>query len=276
MDYKSLESERQLVYAKYKKNMLIGWLTVIFLIGFIFFAKAASMKRKFLKNYKQKLVGDLLEESYPGSIFSPNSGIPYQKIKETGMYLERADRYHTEDYITGTYKGVKFHVADVRMSERHVTHDSQGHTHVQYVQFFKGRWYVFDYEKDLNQTIKIKEARFLKSMNTKGLEKIEVESIAFSKKFKMYTSDPQTVFYIMTPVIIEKFMEIERMHKGNICFAFINGELHIGVNDNKDYLEPKINKPVTKQVVNEIKGQIDIIGAVINEFKLDTAKFKNK
>lgn len=276
MNYQELDSKRLKVYSAYKRDMIIGVLLCIVIIGIFFIIKAQMEKNNFLKEFKKSFVNELLNDLYPGSEYNPSLGIPIGTIMSVGM-VKSPDRYHTEDLMVGNYKDVKFSVADCHLEERHETRDANGHHHTEYETYFKGRWFIFEYEKNFNQIIKVKEKQvFDGGMNKRGLVKCEVESIDFCDKFNVYASDEQHLFVVLTPVMIDAMLRLEKMYKGRIMFAFINNQLHIGINDNKDYLEPKISQPITEEMVKKFSSQIDIIGAIINEFELSTYKFKNE
>ena len=84
---------------------------------------------------------------------------------------------------------------------------------------------VFDFKREFNQVVKVLETRGL-GANVRGLEKIDTESINFNEKFDTYTSDSLTAFYVLTPQIQEKLLELETKFKGSIFFAFMNGKFY--------------------------------------------------
>jgi hypothetical protein len=65
------------------------------------------------------------------------------------------------------------------------------------------------------------------------------------------------------------------MHQGSIHYALIQNELHVGVNDNKDYMELSIAKPINSDTIQSVLSDLDLIKAIINELKLDSQKFRN-
>ncbi len=238
----------------------------------IFFGKAGATIAKVKKELKQSLVTTLLEEEFEGVRYDMNGKIPISRINGTKT-VKSPDRYYGEDYMTGIYKGVKFEVSDVDLKERHVHRDSKGHTHVTYETYFKGRWYIYKFPKDFHKELKILEAR-APFFSNQGLVKVETESIAFNKKFSVYATDLTYGFYHITPSMIEKLMQMEKMHRGSILYCFQNDELHIGVNDRRNYMEISYRTPITKETLGDLLDQIELIPATINEFRLSSSKFK--
>lgn len=249
---------------------------IVGIVGIIMNTIKKSKDKKFADTLREKIINAVINESFGDDAkYHKNQYVNSNLVNSTKLY-QMPDRVEGEDLITGTYKGVKFYVSDYKMQEENTYVDNEGHRHTSYETYFKGRWYVFDYERDFGQTLKIVECKNGKPrIDTRGLEEIEVESIAFCNKFAVYTTSKQFAFIILKPQFQEKILELEAMNKGNISLAYINGMLHIAVNDYKDYLEINIKKPITNKSIEPIVGQINIIGAIINELKLDSSTFKS-
>ena len=75
--------------------------------------------------------------------------------------------------------------------------------------------------------------------------------------------------------MIEKLLKFEQMHRGSILYCFRDNELHIGVNDRRDYMEVSYRTPITKETIGGLLDQIELLPAVINEFRLSSSKFQN-
>jgi hypothetical protein len=74
--------------------------------------------------------------------------------------------------------------------------------------------------------------------------------------------------------MIEKLLELEKLHRGSILYYFVKDELHIGVNDRKDYMEISLKKPINEESIKAFMTDIELIPAIINELRLDSSKFK--
>ena len=112
-----------------------------------------------------------------------------------------------------------------------------------------------EFPKKLKGTIKVGESY---PTNRRGLEKFETESIMFNKKFRSFTSDKQFAFYMLNPLIIENLLKLEEKRRINILLLFQN-QLHIGVNDRKDYIEMKISTQLMKVQLKISNKDFDII-----------------
>ncbi len=238
----------------------------------VFFGKAAKFYSNYRNLIKNELITSLLKEELDDVIYEPKSYIPISRITQTGM-VKRPDRYTAEDYIKGSYKGVGFEVCDINFKERVETRDSKGNRIITYQTYFMGRWYVYTFERNFKEELKIAEGRGY-GMQKKNLVKIDTESMEFNKKFAIYASTQEYGFYHITSSMIEKLLELEKLHRGSILYYFNDNELHIGVNDRKNYMELSMKTPINQESLKPFMSDIELIPAIINELRLDSSKFK--
>ncbi|MBE0700932.1 MAG: DUF3137 domain-containing protein [Acholeplasmataceae bacterium] len=255
-------------------QLLFILVAIFLIIAIVFFGKASIHVSTFRTMIKSELIMTLLKEQFDDVHYDQHQYITQQRIHQTAM-VKNPDRYKGEDFISGVYKKVKFEVSDVEMKERVETRDSKGNTTVSYQTYFKGRWYIFKFARTFKDILKIAEGRGYQ-MNTRGLVKIDTESIEFNKKFAIFASTQEYGFYHITSTMIEKLLELEKLHKGSILYCFMNNELHIGVNDRKDYMELSLKTPINKEALTYFIGDIDLIPAIINELRLDSSKFNQE
>jgi len=256
-------------------QMFIGLIpaVIIGVVGFVFMGKAYSQMQAFRNIVKKDIILTLLKEQFDDVYYDPQGSIPISVINETRM-VKRPDRFHGEDYIRGSYHGVNFELSDVDLKERVETRDSKGNVHVSYQTYFKGRWYIYQFPRKFNDALKIIEGRWT-GADTRNMVKLETESIEFNKKFSIYATTQEYGFYHITSSMIEKLLELEKLHRGSILYYYVGDKLHIGVNDRKDYMELSIKTPLNPDSLKAFMSDIELIPAIINELRLDSSKFKN-
>lgn len=251
--------------------MLYPLLVLVCIVGGVYIGIGSSMKTKLSNEFKSKFVVELVKEMYPDSVYQPTGGIPLAELLEPGL-LNKPDRYTTEDYLKAEYDGVPFEMCDFDFKERRTTTDGRGHTTTTYVTYAKGRYMIFDFKREFTQTVKVVENTQL-GVNTRGLEKIETESVDFNKKFKTYSSDPVTAFYVLTPQIQLKLLELESKFKGSIYFAYLKGKMYVVIADGVSILNVNASKPITHQTYEMLESQLILPASVINELGLADSKF---
>ena len=305
MDFNELEQERLKRMAQYKKRSKVGLIVILcgilasvifFLllkffdskvfialgvltvgVGIGIFSSKHAIAKKYAREFKQPVVEALLKKWYDVYSYEEHGGLPLAEIYNSGLLTRHADRWHMEDCIEGMYHNVQFRTCDVHLEEEHTYTDSKGNTHTEWITFFRGRWYQFFLNRSFENTvIRIKEKKRIKEMVTRGLEKVEVESIDFTDKFMAYANDEHQFFYIFTPVVVEKMMELEKMHKGQFMFSLDGNIVNFGINDNRDYLELSLKTPITEESMKTYESQINIMAAIIKEFRFDTYKYQEQ
>ncbi len=245
---------------------------VIIVIGVIVIIIATNKKSKFQKTFKNTIVAQLVKDELGAeATYDANKGLDINEINSLRA-AKVPDKYHLEDYISSSYNNVPYQLCDCTMQEKRVTTDGRGHTQTTYVTYFKGRVIKIDFQRELNMVLKVVNDAPL-GFSASGLEKFETEVIDFNKRFKCYVDDKEHGFYILTPVMINKMLELERMFNGGICYIFMHNNLYVLINNSNDSLEVNISKPLDDKQINRIKSEILIAASIINEFSMDADKY---
>ena len=249
----------------------VGFLFVV--VGFVLIIIASTIKSGIQKKFKNEFIVSLVKDTYPGCRYEPNTGLDLSVLMEPGFF-RRPDRYFSEDLLVAEYEGIPFVMADFTFQDEHRRTDRNGHTTVTYETYAKGRYMQFDFKREFNQVIKVLETKFL-GANVRGLEEVETESLDFNKKFKCYSSNPLTAFYVLTPQIQLKLLELETKFKGSIFFAFMNGKFYLVINDNVNTLDLQLKGVVDANTLAIIESQLSVPAAVIHELNLSGDKFNS-
>ena len=229
--------------------------------------------------YKEHVVRGILEEVFTDLEFSPKRGIPRETVYGTGM-IQTGDTYSSNDLITGKYRGVGFTQSDVHIEE--TSTDSDGNTTS--TTLFRGRWMIFDFNKEFRCDLQVVSKRFFSSQRKGGLfaskeermDRLKMEDEDFNQKFRVYAQDEQEAFYILTPHLMEKLLALQESIKAPIMLAFTGGVLHLAVYDGKDAFEARPFSRITPEKERErILADIRPITAVVDELDLDRNMFKS-
>jgi len=243
---------------------------IVFAGGMILVGVSAGQFKKLSNSFKDEVLVEMFKQLLPGTKYIPNQGLNEHQVYQT-EFLKRADRFYSEDYISGKVGDVEFISSDVRLEERHVQHTKNG-TRVYYVPYFIGRVFHFQFNKEFDGYLQVLEAG--SPLSSRRFQKVKLESIDFNKKFKTYATEEITAFYILTPDIMESIMNLERRNPGRIGLSFSGDTLYIAINNNKDTFELKMFKPIDQSLVEEFKQDLLVISDVISAMKLNNKLFK--
>ena len=205
----------------------------------------SKRKKEYKKVYKRLFVRKALKNVFTDLKYQPSKGIPYTIINNLDM-VDMGNQYKSEDYISAKYKGINFEQADVYIENITEIRDNNGNKNTKYKTLFNGRWMIFDFNKGFFEDIQIIQKGFNNSKRKKSyskkhdkFKKVFMESQSFNRKFHIYAKDEHNALNIITPKLIEKIEQISNNIKGKKIIGFIDGRMHIGINNYKDSFEPR-------------------------------------
>ncbi len=238
-------------------------------------------RKRYRTAFKQAFVRKSLESVFTDLEYEPDAGISYETIADTKM-MSMGDRFHSEDYISGRYRNIFFEQSDVHIEEKHESTDSKGHTTTSYVTLFRGRWMIFDFNKEFRAKLQVVQKGFPSAKRKRFFgkkenlfKKVELESEAFNHAFQVYAQNEHDAFYVITPAFMERIQNLAARNTGKLLFCFIDNRLHIAIHDNKDSFEPgSVFRPIDEQAsLDKIRSEIQVITQFVDELELDNNLF---
>jgi|GEM_PF-348316 len=240
------------------------------------------------RRFKRGTLHDYLDNSIEHAVYRPRRNPPEiekhpfkrlfsSKNQQKGLFLNEigASQFvplgndnRTYDFIEGKIESVKFISSDLWSRER-TSNDGKSSVRT----LFRGRVIIFDFNKPIKGHVLALD-KF--KPYSKGLAKVDTESIEFNKTFNTYASDAQLLFYILTPQMIEALMELERNHPGRIGFSFVGRKLYVALNLGRDTLYlPKI-RFINANYLETIKKDFDIFHSMVQAMRLDDDLFMDE
>lgn len=108
-------------------------------------------------------------------------------------------------------------------------------------------------------------------------KKVELESLEFNKKFNVYAKEEIEAYYILTPNMMERILNVNEKIKGDLLFCFIDNKLHIGLYNNRDLFEPNIHKKINlERDTLKTMEELNIITNFIDLMNLDNDLFRRE
>ncbi|AIO19154.1 hypothetical protein KQ51_01277 [Candidatus Izimaplasma bacterium HR1] len=240
------------------------------IVGGVFAGLGANDFQKLSKTFKVEVISGLMESLVDNGKYDPHFGLSQTQVYSS-EFLKRADRYHSEDFLSGSMEDVNFVSSDVKLEERHVRHTKNG-TETYYETYFLGRLFVFEFNKSFDGYLQVLEGA-RPTVNRK-YKKVKLESVQFNKKFKTYSTSEHSAFYVLTPHFMEALLNFEKKNRGKIYFSFIDNMLYIGINNFIDTFELKMFRKLDNTVFAEFERDLLVIKDVIIELKLNNSIFQ--
>lgn len=207
--------------------------------------KLGEYRTSFYTEYRRSIAEPVLRNCFESYRYLPEQGFSSKELKDFQLFTV-VDRVHTEDYIEGNYKNVGYRQSDVIIE--HYMEDT-------YRTIFSGRLAVYDFKKNLTGQIAIVEKGYSNASLT-GMQKVQMENMAFNQRFHVYATNAHIAFYLLTPQFMEYIMELNT-----------RGELYIRFAANKVFL---LRNHVTGVFQPDMRATMDIqyeIGKSYNEIK---------
>lgn len=252
---------------------IVGFISIV--IGIILIVVSTIKGNKFKAKLQKELLSAIMMKTYEDITYFPNKGIDEATLMKPNFFV-KADRFTSSNLFNARYETTKFTMSDYQIEKMRVYSDGKN-VNTQYQVVARGRFFVFDFERDFKNTVKVLEKAFFASGKASnllsGLSKVELESIEFNKKFQTLSNDQTTAFYILTPQVQEKMLELEQLFHGEIYFCFDKHYLYIAVNDHKSSFSISLYKKISDEVLNRIVKEVSIPKSFIDALKLNREKY---
>lgn len=273
------------------RSLIIAWVFLVYMIivviGTTIAGRIQKNNQKELKRlYKETFMKGILEEYFEDVDYRWETGISQYQFFDTGIFEEyKISSYHSEDYLSGVYKGVSFKQADVEFTRRETTGD-----HPKDVTVFSGRLFEFDDSFKQVQSVKVMPEIEVRAENRFQIERqdiVKMENMEFNKVFAVASASPQEAFYVLTPQVMERLLDIHNRYKKSelddgsrnnieglyrtIAFHFKQDKLYVVI-DHMDSFDSNFLKEIDYPTEKEkIRKHIQVIIDVIEMLKLINA-----
>lgn len=231
--------------------------------------------------FKEVYVLKALKKFFTQLRYEPLNGIPKNIIYNTGM-MKIGDRYTSNDLLIAKYKDIKIIQADVHIEDKRERRNSKGNRETYWVTLFKGKWMIFDFNKNFKANIQVKQKGFNNSKitnwwNEEKFKKIEMEDQTFNSQFTIYAQDEHDAFYVLTPSLMEKIKKLTKQIKGKMIFCFIDNKLHVGLENGIDSFEPNIFAEIDEEkIIESLTKDIKVVTSFVDELDLDNDLFRRE
>lgn len=226
-------------------------------------AKTAALNA----HYKNEVIAALVDAASPGARYAPGEGIGEEVFNRSGLFGVRPDRYHTEDLIEGEINGTAFRFAEVHAEERRTSTDSKGRTRTYWVDIFRGFLFIADFGRPFRGATTVYRNSWIKLRF--GTQRVKLESPEFEKRFDVYGDDPVEARYLLTPLLMERIVSLDRRFGQGMTLSFRRQEIIVAIADATDHFEASIWRPVTDRarLEREFRTLRSLCG-IVEELKL--------
>lgn len=260
---------------------LVVGIFISFIGGIIALIIATHKKmRKYKTAFKDGVVAEivkLIDESWH---YNSENHIPLSDYHASKIFTKGVDRHKGDDYVKGTIDKTAFEFSELHTEYKTTTTDSKGNRKTTWHTIFKGLFFHADFNKHLKgetlvlpdtaQRLFGKFGQSLQKMSGRG-KLVKMENVEFEKEFVVYGSDQIEPRYILTPVMMEKMLELKKKYGHTMHFSFIGSRVYCAMSVAKNMFEPRVfSSGVRFEDVNEMYDYFQLIEVLIHEMNLNT------
>lgn len=260
------------------ENIQIGAIALGIIAVIVFAVLAHSKFKIYRRNFKNKVVREIVLAINPEFQYNPNVHISKHTYEQSCMFLQRADRYSGDDYVTGQIEKTDFEFSEFKAEYKTETtqngqRKTEWHTifhgilfHAEFNKHLEGETFV---EPDTAERLLGKFGqKFQRS--SKG-ELVKLENPDFEKLFVVFSTSQVEARYVLTPAIMEAMVNIRNKVGKRFHFSFIGNRVYCGVSFNKRLFEPRImSSGVNFTDVEFMYSIFSLIELLIHEMNLNT------
>lgn len=225
---------------------------------------SARDNKQFQYLYKNTFAKGVLDSIFSDVVFNWEYGFnPYQ-IEGIGL-IRIGNKVYSEDYVSGTYQGVKFEQADVVV--KNVVRSGK-HTHT--YTYFEGRVFSFDFPKTDYWSVAVFSKSFMYSGALQNLrhDKVEMESKDFNRNFIVRAMRPVDAFYVLKPQVMECISNLYS-HYGNVAIRYVGGKMYVAINLAGNAFDGNVYKKIIyAEEVDKIRRDCSVIIDVIQSLNV--------
>jgi len=263
-----------LVFADYWLLMLqrssddsAAGLTFAFLGGLYWWV--TQPRRDYAKAYKRKILPSLAK-LFGNFTYNVDGRVPMHAMRPSKI-VPRHDKYESEDFFAGEYKGVGIKFSEVNLKQK-----QRSKNKTRYVTVFKGLAILLDMKSKrfLGHTIldynKGKISEWFKERSL-DLKRANLVDPVFEGRFDAYTNDQVEARYLIDPTMMERLNGMYEEYDGNkMAAAFYDSKMLILISSKHNYFEPaRLEIPATDpRSILSMKKEIGEILSIVERLEI--------
>lgn len=255
-------------------TIVLGILGVLFLAGY-----GVVKFYAYRKEFKNVVVTKIINLINPDYHYNADKHVDSQHYNNSKLFTKHPDRINGDDYVSGTIEKTDFEFSELK-AEYKTTTAKDGKTETHWHTIFSGLFFHADFNKNIEGITYVlpdtaeklfgKFGQKLQKASSRG-ELVKLENPEFEKEFVVYSTGQQEARYILTPVMMESMVNLQKKYKRKMHFSFIGERVYCATSFTKGLFEPRIRKSgVNFEDIEEMYHLFSLIETIIHEMNLNT------
>ena len=252
-----------------------GGLSENYVFVIVFFATTAACvvsyrntPKQFYREYKTYLVNSAANGLFDEYQYYPDGCFDREVLEETNLLDLEGKKFENNDFFEGTYQGVRFARADIE-----IYNGLPGQFKKQYF----GNWNVFSFSKASPRKIWISTRKLFThsrlrteyiQFSNNGENGITTGDDYFDSLFFCGCEDEQAARELLTPQLMKILCGFYNKNGYPFIVAWVDGRLHVIVEDKKDTVHPSVDMDVNpvleiEKAREDLKFVCDIVDELV-------------
>ena len=245
---------------------------ILLLAAVIFIVIYYNRKKDYIAGFKENVVHSIIKFIDPNLHYDPYGHISKNDYERSGLFLNHVDRYNGDDRVEGWRDKTVF-----CFSELHTEYKVSSGKSTTWHTIFKGLFFIGDFNKHFHgRTYVYSESNpqlgfFTKMFSSFGenLEKVNLESVEFEKRFIVYSNDQVEARYILTPSFMERLVKLQDLMGDETSYSFVDTNIYVAVPIQDALFEPSVFSPNNYDILGDYYNTVHIIFDIIDELNLN-------
>jgi hypothetical protein len=264
------------------------WLGVIGAFGLfyaVYFAavSAAKKMRSFIGDFKQIVVGRIVQFVEPGLTYSPDRMVSSKAAyAKSQLFLKPWDRYEGDDHVEGTIGQTPIRFSEVRTqlqgrgAGRRQWPPGNVETH------FLGAVLPVRVQQDVSQADVCFSGQFGFLVQAPGQDSARatarrtgeiqrMDDPEFEKRFAVYGDDPVEARYVLSTSLMARMVRFHDKARLAVCLAFVDSDLYVAIEYGRELFEPRIFRTlVNYKVCLGFFEDLALVAGIVEDLNLNT------
>ena len=236
------------IYYVYKGSLISFAMFLLMILSLIILM---YIQNEYKRIFRRKVLRNVIVSYNPTLEYFPENGFGKGEYDNCRFY-EDCDILFSDDTIVE--KEGSFRYADINAQCE--TEDSDGHSH--YSTVYTGSLARLDIE---NTNCEIYLGKVKKDIFSKTYKSIKFENEEFNKMFSAYTNNELVAYKLLTPDIMEQFIELKQKTYGKIDVRILNDKLYIRFQSGDSFSPELLNK---KLEIDNVISSLAVLQVVMD------------
>ena len=203
--------------------LVLGFLAVIMFVLAFRYARKGLNELVFLERYLSNVVKDVANSVFSKASFNLKDIYNSENLYEMSGFEEDYDVYDHEITADFKYDNRDIKVFKIVTEVREADDDGTVHYETSFAGLFgvMEMNYLLEGEVDVNYD----------GDNPKSFPKVNMDSVTFNKKYRVYASDKVLAMQLLTHDVMDEILKLAAMEKNNLEFRIVENKIYFRMSD---------------------------------------------